>query len=253
MATDGGCPGPRVSTDPVAGASDCIEPQCGHQTPGRCSTLAAELRLPGGRRSGCEPQRPVWPPRPAHPPRVRDGAALVGRRFDWRPAAGPVFWPGRFPAGDGVPAGPLSFTVPSTGRHQAGCPSGQRERSVKPSASPSQVRILDLPPPVEMPTELGKLQPALILPGAAVCGGGCPCAGRCAHTCPSLGAWVPHLLMVPGHGDFVDAALGLGLLSGDALGVEAQQHVRSVARPLGHLGSGDARGRCARPAQAGTS
>ena len=31
------------------------------------------------------------------------------------------------------------------GRHQAGCPSGQRERSVKPSASPSQVRILDLP------------------------------------------------------------------------------------------------------------
>src|SRR5215831_2134984 len=42
--------------------------------------------------------------------------------------------------------GPLSFTVPSCERHQAGCPSGQRERSVKPSASPSQVRILDLPP-----------------------------------------------------------------------------------------------------------
>ena len=42
--------------------------------------------------------------------------------------------------------GPLSFTVLSCRRHQAGCPSGQRERSVKPSASPSQVRILDLPP-----------------------------------------------------------------------------------------------------------
>src|SRR5580693_6918879 len=29
---------------------------------------------------------------------------------------------------------PLSFTEPPAGRHQAGCPSGQRERSVKPSA-----------------------------------------------------------------------------------------------------------------------
>src|SRR5690606_4269002 len=28
----------------------------------------------------------------------------------------------------------------------AGCPSGQRERSVKPSAQPTQVQILDLPP-----------------------------------------------------------------------------------------------------------
>jgi hypothetical protein len=35
------------------------------------------------------------------------------------------------------------------GRHQAGCPSGQRERSVKPSASPTLVRIQDLPPPPE--------------------------------------------------------------------------------------------------------
>lgn len=32
----------------------------------------------------------------------------------------------------------------------AGCPSGQTERSVKPSASPSQVRILDLPPPTNL-------------------------------------------------------------------------------------------------------
>src|SRR5262249_18912936 len=31
-------------------------------------------------------------------------------------------------------------------RHEAGCPSGQRERSVKPSAKPTQVRTLDLPP-----------------------------------------------------------------------------------------------------------
>src|SRR5215475_13206902 len=33
-----------------------------------------------------------------------------------------------------------------TRRHLAGCPSGQRERSVKPSAKPTQVRTLDLPP-----------------------------------------------------------------------------------------------------------
>src|SRR5215831_18245438 len=32
-----------------------------------------------------------------------------------------------------------------TRRHLAGCPSGQRERSVKPSAKPTQVRTLDLP------------------------------------------------------------------------------------------------------------
>jgi hypothetical protein len=40
----------------------------------------------------CDPQRPAWPPCPAHPPRVRDGVALV-----WRPRAG-------WPAGRALPA-----------------------------------------------------------------------------------------------------------------------------------------------------
>jgi hypothetical protein len=46
--------------------------------------------------------------------------------------------------------GSLSFTVPSGRADKAGCPSGQRERSVKPSATPTLVRIQDLPPPAKM-------------------------------------------------------------------------------------------------------
>src|SRR5215813_223279 len=44
----------------------------------------------------------------------------------------------------------LSFWMPPALRHTAGCPSGQRERSVKPSAQPTLVRTQHLPPPAEM-------------------------------------------------------------------------------------------------------
>src|SRR5215475_2885339 len=40
----------------------------------------------------------------------------------------------------------LSFWMPPALRHTAGCPSGQRERSVKPSAQPTLVRTQHLPP-----------------------------------------------------------------------------------------------------------
>jgi hypothetical protein len=49
------------------------------------------------------------------------------------------------------------------------------------------------------------------------------------------------LLVVPGAGGFFDAAPGFGLLPGDALGVDPQQHVHAVARPLGDLGRGHPR------------
>ena len=39
--------------------------------------------------------------------------------------------------------------MPPALRHTAGCPSGQRERSVKPSAQPTLVRTQHLPPPAE--------------------------------------------------------------------------------------------------------
>src|ERR1022692_3187852 len=40
-------------------------------------------------------------------------------------------------------------------RREAGCPSGQRERSVKPSAKPTLVRTQHLPPPAKIARELG--------------------------------------------------------------------------------------------------
>ena len=45
--------------------------------------------------------------------------------------------------------------MPPALRHTAGCPSGQRERSVKPSAQPTLVRTQHLPPPAETARELG--------------------------------------------------------------------------------------------------
>src|ERR1022692_51249 len=41
-----------------------------------------------------------------------------------------------------------------SGRRTAGCPSGQRERSVKPSAQPTLVRTQHLPPPRETAPDL---------------------------------------------------------------------------------------------------
>src|SRR6266567_2954536 len=46
-----------------------------------------------------------------------------------------------------------------SGRFTAGCPSGQRERSVKPSAQPTLVRTQHLPPPAKTARELGIVRP----------------------------------------------------------------------------------------------
>src|SRR5450432_3567296 len=70
------------------------------------------------------------------------------------------------PIGDRLPraAAERGFRYPSlcrlARRHEAGCPSGQRERSVKPSAKPTLVRTQHLPLPAETARELG-------LPGLA--------------------------------------------------------------------------------------
>jgi hypothetical protein len=49
-------------------------------------------------------------------------------------------------------------------RRQAGCPSGQRERSVKPSASPTLVRTQHLPPPAQTTPDLLVSGRGLIVP-----------------------------------------------------------------------------------------
>src|SRR5208282_2660529 len=53
----------------------------------------------------------------------------------------------------------LSFSEPPALRHTAGCPSGQRERSVKPSAQPTLVRTQHLPPPAKTARWLRKRDP----------------------------------------------------------------------------------------------
>ena len=50
--------------------------------------------------------------------------------------------------------------MPPAPRHTAGCPSGQRERSVKPSAQPTLVRTQHLPHPGETARSLHKRGPA---------------------------------------------------------------------------------------------
>src|SRR6266496_923943 len=66
-------------------------------------------------------------------------------------------------AGSGLPSG-LVLGYPSLCRpalrHMAGCPSGQRERSVKPSAQPTLVRTQHLPPPAKTAPGLRKRSPA---------------------------------------------------------------------------------------------
>jgi hypothetical protein len=52
------------------------------------------------------------------------------------------------------------FRCRPRGRHTAGCPSGQRERSVKPSAQPTLVRTQHLPHPGETARWLRKRSPA---------------------------------------------------------------------------------------------
>ena len=80
------------------------------------------------------------------------------------------------------------------GRREAGCPSGQRERSVKPSASPTLVRIQDLPPPAETAPDQRGCGQELILSCVTGCGSGCPYAARCAKYVPKFGE--PRLLII---------------------------------------------------------
>src|SRR6516225_4690901 len=56
----------------------------------------------------------------------------------------------------------LSFWMPPALRHTAGCPSGQRERSVKPSAQPTLVRTQHLPPLAETAPWLRKRGPGAV-------------------------------------------------------------------------------------------
>src|SRR6266566_4856308 len=72
----------------------------------------------------------------------------------------------------------LQRAVPG-GRLMAGCPSGQRERSVKPSAQPTLVRTQHLPPAAEVPPDQHVCQSGLCAPYAAGCGRERQCAGSC--------------------------------------------------------------------------
>jgi hypothetical protein len=56
----------------------------------------------------------------------------------------------------------------------------------------------------------------------------------CRSLCP-IRAQVSQVLV---SGGLFDAPLRLVLLAGDAFGVDPQQHVHAVARPLGDLGAG---------------
>src|SRR5262249_8373452 len=93
--------------------------------------------------------------------------------------------------------------------------------------------------------ELARLSSRLILSRAAECGSGCSCAGRCAQYVPKFArcrssssgrSW--HVLVLVGHGGFLDPALGLVLLPRDALCVDAQQDGDAVSCPLGDLRGG---------------
>src|SRR5215471_15980103 len=64
-------------------------------------------------------------------------------------------------------------------RREAGCPSGQRERSVKPSAQPTQVRTLDLPPPAKMAPDQPVCRSGVVPSYAVGCGRERRCAGGC--------------------------------------------------------------------------
>ena len=85
---------------------------------------------------------------------------------------------------------PLFFTVPPR-RHEAGCPSGQRERSVKPSAQPSMVRIHHLPHQPKPAPDQEKRGQGLVSSYAVVRGSGWPYAAGCGKYAAKLGE---HLL-----------------------------------------------------------
>jgi hypothetical protein len=98
------------------------------------------------------------------------------------------------PIGGRLPpaAAERGFRYPSlcrlAGRQEAGCPSGQRERSVKPSAKPTLVRTQHLPPPAETAHDQRRRGQGLIMPGAVMCGRGRAYAGGCAQYVPKIAA-----------------------------------------------------------------
>jgi hypothetical protein len=101
-------------------------------------------------------------------------------------------WRGRAAGWGGKRRCPLSFTVPSERWHQAGCPSGQRERSVKPSAQPTLVRTQHLPPPAKTARELGisRLRvPSCVVSPCVISGQETPlCHGGYGHMTDGIGA-----------------------------------------------------------------
>ena len=108
--------------------------------------------------------------------------------------------------------------------------------SVKPSAQPTLVRTQHLPPPANIPPELHKPGSDAILPCATACGARYPYAARCAKYVPKPGgSALDHLLMVLGTGGFFNATFRFVLLPEDALGVDPQQDVHTVAGPSGDL------------------
>src|SRR6476660_5214901 len=69
--------------------------------------------------------------------------------------------------------------MPPALRHTAGCPSGQRERSVKPSAQPTLVRTQHLPPPAETAPWLRKRARGAVFVLVTPCISLCGCASMC--------------------------------------------------------------------------
>ena len=82
--------------------------------------------------------------------------------------------------------------MPPALRHTAGCPSGQRERSVKPSAQPTLVRTQHLPPPAKTARWLRKRGPAgrflLVTPCIRVCHRGSMRSSGYGHIADSVRA-----------------------------------------------------------------
>ena len=124
----------------------------------------------------------------------------------------------------------------------AGCPSGQRERSVKPSAKPTQVRTLDLPPPAKTHPELGRPRFSRDLAnprdGRLDAALGARIRVSVPNTCQSLPAPVLDHLVIFGARWLPRFGAWLRLSGQDALGVDPQQNLHTVAGPLGDLRRG---------------
>ena len=151
---------------------------------------------------------------------------LQARRASRGPSRRPRRIPARAAAWTGIrltvwPRLRLFLRCRPAWRYPAGCPSGQRERSVKPSAQPTLVRTQHLPPPLEMGPELGRFGSG---PSSVICSRmpfvALVCSSLCQIRAKVLAvAALGHLLVIPRPGGFLDTALGFLLLPGDALDV----------------------------------